>query len=471
MPRHIGISSDGVDYLPMPSARQAPGPSGAAFARGSAAIFILALLAGMVWLYWTPSAKLLWGDEATYLAAATRLLATGSAGLDLLWPPLYPCFLAGLLAIGGESLVAVQIVQIGLLIVSALLLRGLTTSLTGSRPAGLTAAFLLLADPTMAAFATYLWPEVLHVFLFLTVIWLLVHRSERPLWLGVAGFTLGLALLTKSLLGPFWPVLLVPLLVVRPRRRALGAAALVVAGAIAVVAPVVVANGLERGAWIVSDSSRFNLWVGLNDDSRRSFVRDIGGRELGTYLASAPDFRTRNRILGTKTADLVARRGILTVLGEQFSRQYFRLFDKDTFLTDQLPGGLIHALGSGYRRTAPEVARAVSLYAYLHYGALLLGAALGLFVFTPRHEKAWLGVILAFLAFNLLAFLLLHVKSRYRLQFVPFLDLLAGAGLASAWSRLGGNATTPVAARRLAGAIAAAILLLFLAFGGSLLPG
>lgn len=436
-----------------------------------AGAWVTAVIGVVTWLYWAPPAKLLCGDEGTYMFAARDLLATGRAGLDLLWPPLYPHVLAGLLAVAGGSLIAVQALQLGLLLVAAALLHDLTAHLTGSRTAGAIAAFLLLADPTMAAFTTYLWPEILHVFLFLAVLWILIRRRDHRGWLALAGLALGLALLTKSVLGPFAPVLVLPLLLRGPRGRSLASAALVAVVAAAVVSPVAVANGLRRGAWVVSDSSRFNLWLGLNDVSRRSLEGDIAGAEYRRYLASAPDFRGRNDVLEAKIASLVRERGVPEVLRAQLGRQYFRLLDTETYLTEQLPGGFLHQTACGYGPATASLAAPVRLYAYGFHAMLLVAVALAVALTAPWRERAWLRVVLAFLAYNLLVFLVLHVKSRYRLQFVPFLDLFAGAGLAAAWARLRRSDTSKVSGLRIAAAVALAMLLLFLAFGSRLLPG
>ena len=432
------------------------------------AVWAVMVQATMLWLYWVPAPKTLWGDEVTYLAAAQRLLATGSAGLDTLWPPLAPHFLAGVLSVSFGSLFPLHVLQLGLLLVAALLLRDLAARICGSRLAGTVAALLLLADPTMAAFATYLWPEVLHAFLFLAVLWVLVLRPDRPAWLAIGGTALGLALLTKSLLGPFVPILLLPFFLSRPRGRSLARAALLVGVAAAIVAPVIISNGLSRDAFVVSDSSRFNLWVGLNDSSPKSMVNDIAGREYQAYLESAPDFRGRQAVLAGKISAYVRQRGVLAILREQLGRQYFRLFDRDSYLDDQLPGGPSHASGAGYPSPAPWLARTVHAYSHAHYAMVLVATAFGVVAFRSRPHP-WMRVILAFLAYNLGVFLLLHVKSRYRLQFVPFLELLAGVGLAGLWAQVKGVAA-PIGPWRIAAATGLALLLLLLAFGGTLLP-
>ena len=76
-------------------------------------------------------------------------------------------------------------------------------------------------------------------------------------------------------------------------------------------------------------------------------------------------------------------------------------------------------------------------------------------------------MLLVFLAYNAAVFLLLHVKSRYRIAFLPILHMYAGAFLSWWAGRRAANASPSRAAWALAGAAAA--LALFLAFGGPLL--
>jgi 4-amino-4-deoxy-L-arabinose transferase-like glycosyltransferase len=149
--------------------------------------------------------RALWGDEVMYADLAHRLAAGEDARIDPLWPPAYPRFLAGLLVLGGGSFVLTRCVQVALLFAAALLLRDLAARITGSAVAGTVAGALLLLDPQVGAFAHFLWPELPHLFLFLFAARILVAPRERPAWLAVAGVVLGLALLTKSLLGRSCP--------------------------------------------------------------------------------------------------------------------------------------------------------------------------------------------------------------------------------------------------------------------------
>lgn len=407
-----------------------PGPGAARLAGAAVVLLVQLVLAALD----RPAApRPLFGDEITYRTAAGRLLAFGAADLDPLWPPLYPYFLAPLLALGGGSLFWVRAAQLALLGLSAFLLADLAKRWTGLPEAGLLAAFLLLADPQVAAFAHFLWPEILHLALFLAALRMLVQAGEaggrsRGAWAAGAGLGLGLALLTKSLLLPFLPLLLVPLAFAADRRRGLAAAGLALLVAAAVVAPAAWSNHRRGHGWVVADSSRFNLWVGLSDTSRRNLVDEIVGEEYERYRESAPTLPERNRILSEKIRQLAEARGWGALLLSQLERQPFRLFHKDSFFTDQLPGGAIAAQGFGYRGVPVPLAAVLRGWSYLLYGVVLALAGWGIFRVVHR-SSPWWRVLLLFLAGNLLLFLFFHVKTRYRVQILPVLDLYAAAAL------------------------------------------
>lgn len=427
------------------------------------AALLLACLAQQAVLFWLntwPVARRPWGDEIMYLDLAQRWARGEAAQLEPLWPPLYPQLMAAFLRLGDSSLLTLRLLQAGLLLLAALALRGLAERLLGSATAGRWAAALFLLDPQVAAFAHYYWPEALHLALFLGSLWLLVQHGRSWAAVAVAGLLLGLALLAKSLLLPFLPLLLLPLGFGLGWRPGLARAGLALGLALLVTAPVAIANGRRHGLWAVADSSRFNLWVGLNDRSRRNLVDEIVGEEYNRWRQSAPDLAGRDRLLRERTAALVAQRGLPAVLADQLGKQYLRLFDRDSFFTDQLPGGAITAQGYGCVAAPASLSQALRLAAWGMYALVLVGAAFGL-ARVARAPSPWLVALLLFLAGNLLLFLGLHVKTRYRLGFLPVLDLLAAAALA----RCG---PPPRAAGWLCGVLLAA-LALGLAFGGRLL--
>jgi hypothetical protein len=426
----------------------------------AAAAWVAAVHAMLWWLDRVPVPRTLWGDERTYLGSALELLA-GDPGWwpEPLWPPLYPQLLAGLTWLGGGSLTPVVLFQTGLLAIAAVVLGDLVRRLTGSAAAAVTVAAVGLGYPPLAAFCHYLWPEVLHLFLFVALLWLLAVRGDRPVWCAVAGVALGLALLGKSLLLPFAPVLLaVAVWGMRPARAA-ATVAVVVGFAVATMTPTLVANARRAGGPVFADSSTFNLWVGLNDVGRESFRHDVAWPEYQAWVASADSHGARDRILRERIRELVRTRGLAAVIRDQLSRQYFRLFDAGCYLTDQLPGGAAQLqAGAGYLGAGPRLGRVVRTATVVSILGLYLAATAGLAIGGCRGDR-WVRALVLFVGYNLLLFLWLHVKTRYRIQMLP--TAFVGVGCLVALVEAGWRPRP--SAVRIAGAVVVTGLLLWFA--------
>lgn len=425
---------------------------------------VAAVHGGLLWLCWWPRARVLWGDEREYLRSA-KLLLGGDPGWwpAPLWPPLYPCFVAGTKAVAGGSLVGVQLAQTLLLLVAAAVLGDLVRRWSGSAEAGWAAGALAAASPPLVAYAHYLWPEVLHLALMLAAAWLL---AVRPLDAGrttLAGVAVGLALLTKSLLTPLVPVLAAFAWWGRPVRRVVPAVLGFAAALAATVAPVVAVQWQRTGRLMIADSSAFNLWVGLNDTARRNFEEPFVESAWRRYLAGGDDWEARDAFVRREIARTVRGRSWLGILREQAARQYFRLLDRDGYLVDQLPGGAATRAPhpAGYVAAPAWAAVAVRAVARGWWALLLVAAPLGFALWRPAHRR-WSWAMAAFVAYSLALFLLLHVKTRYRIQLLPV--LFAGAGALVAWWSAGRPAPSRLA---VATAGSAAVVLLLLAFGGA----
>lgn len=429
---------------------------------GASAAWIALLHATLWWIDRHPVPRTLWGDEATYLTSAMRLLAGDSRWWpEPLWPPLYPQFLAGLIWIGGDSMVFVVLAQGLLLAVTAVLLFDLVFRLTQSRAAGFVAAVVTLGYPPLAAFSHYLWPEIVHLFLFVVLLWILVARVETAWWCALAGVALGLALLSKSLLLPFVPVFLVAAVWGRPWRHAVVAVVLVSALAAATVAPTVIANTRRLGTPSIANSATFNLWVGLNDVGRESFRNDVVWPEFQRWVASADSHAARDRILRSQIRDFVRERGFASVLVDQLSKQPFRLFNAGCYFTDQLPGGAAQTqAGAGYLGLGPRVGGVLTVVVLCSVLGMYVVAAMGLALGGCRGAR-WVRILLLFIAYNLVLLLFLHVKTRYRIQMLP--AALVGAGCLVAWIEAGWRPRPTVT--RVMAAVGVSSLLIWFAIG------
>jgi hypothetical protein len=313
----------------------------------------------------------------------------------------------------------VELAQGLLLLGAGLALRALVRRAGGSALAGDVALALLLLDPQIAAFAHYLWPEVLHLALGLGATLLLTGATAWP-GLALAGAGFGLALLAKSLLGPFLPALLAVAFV---RARWKGALALL-AGVTAVTAPVVASNGLRHGHWGIANSGPFNLWVGLTDLPGRGEIDSVVVPHGQAWLGWSHDPDERNALLLSAVREKLRTEGPLSLLAGQVPKQYVRLFDRESFFTDQLPGGRWHPA-----QAPTPLSRTLRIWALGAYAIGLTLAGLGLGVAPWRERARALALPATFLAYNLGLFLFLHVKTRYRVALWPCLLLFAALGV------------------------------------------
>jgi 4-amino-4-deoxy-L-arabinose transferase-like glycosyltransferase len=442
--------------------------------RMCAALFLILFAASqtLLWIaYYGDGAKTLIGDERGYQDIALAILAGGAWMPSSIWPPLQPLFIASIYAVFGAHLLAVQIVQTLLFVACAALLRDLWRQLGGSVAAANTAAALFLVNPGVAAYAHWLWPEMPHLFLLLAAFCLLARKASNTRAF-VAGLCIGLAILAKSLLSIFWPLFLIafvrrekPHLPIRPIAAFLLGLALV-------TAPALVHGWREYGTPMIADSSIYNLWVGLTDSWRSDYVGDMGGATLPAFLASGATPQQRNAVYLGKLQALVAERGLLPLLADQFGRQYFRLFSAKTSLVSQLPGSACAGHLSAYRSPAWLTYALTGANDALH--ALLLAAcAFGMACrrWRPRSPPAqtdrMLALALLFIAYQLTLFLLIHIKARFLLPMLPFLCGFAGSFLVALRARCAGGRgdwTIVLTPSRLALGATLAALLLFLAF-------
>jgi hypothetical protein len=418
-----------------------------------------AVLHGLLfWIDTRPEPRVLWGDEVMYQNLAAMPAAEAAAALDPLWPPLYVSFLRPL---AGASAAAVTLVQLALLLLAAAMLRAVAARATDVQQVGDWAAALLLLDPQVAAFAHFRWPEIVHLALFLGALCMLVMYGQRWAALIGAGVLLGLALLTKSLLLSFMPLVPAPLVREFGWRPGLPRAALVLLVAGLVTLPTALENDRRHGYFTIADSSRFNLWLGLEDGVAPLTTSQMHRR----YMESGATFAERQDALAAAVADIWRERGPWAVVLGQVRKQYFRLFGKQSVLTEQLPGGFVAANMAGYVHAPPAITTVLRVWGYAIYALVLAAAGPGLIAARLR-GRPWLQMLWAFLAYNVLLFLGLHAHARLRVQFMPVLDIAAALTVSWLMARPRTEVRALLAPSRLVAGMALAIVLLGLAFGG-----
>lgn len=374
-------------------------------------------------------------DGAMYLEAARGLL--GGDGFPegaFYLAPGYPVVLAALLAISGGGLTLVYLAQHGAVVGAAALLARVARSIAGKGAATATAVFALAYGPLLFYPSRPLAEAV--AILLLAVSLALAYRDGRRA-AAACGVAAGLASLFRPNLLP------VPVLWAagRARGRPVGAA-LVLAGAAAVVLPVTVRNFVASGHFVpVSSNAGITLYHGNGPGAAGGFTAPEGfsgaisdQRITATAIASRAVGRPLDdveadrwwgrqavrarRARPAETASLLARRVALTVSSREISVDYAPENDLDPArFGAPLPFGVL--LGFALAAVARRGFRGTG--GWTMWSTVLTCAA---------------------------APVVFYVSSRYRLPLAAALCVPAGIGAADlpAWLRGGGRGKAAAAA-------------------------
>jgi tetratricopeptide (TPR) repeat protein len=419
-----------------------------AFAAASRAAYVLHDLAR------SPLAAFPIHDAARYDAWA-RAIASGASFEPGAFSqaPLYPFLLGGVYALCGAHAWIVFVLQAASGVAAIALTARAARHLAGER-AGAWAAWLLALFAPLAFFETKLLPAALTVLL-AAALTERASASDASDHLGgtaAAGALCGLLTVASA---SFLPALaLFPAWIAwggtRPARVRVARAALFVAAAVAVVAPVTVRNRIVSGDWVlVTTNGGITFWQGNNPaaegvfatpdgftgsiatqrDEARRIASEASGGALSDAGASAYWFaRGRAYLAGepARAAALVARKAMLAIADSEQPLVYSPRLDANPL-----------------RRLAP-----------LPFAAALALAAAGLILRHPTRADGPALILAAVPAATLVVF---FVASRYRLPALPALAVLAGRGAAEFTARTG-------TARRRHLAIGAAMALAVVSF-------
>ncbi len=214
------------------------------------------------------------GDDMDYHRIATNLVQHGVFPSTFRAPG-YPAFIAAVYAGVGERPFAVYVFQ-ALLFASSVLLTGLSfEQITRNCHFGLAAAAASAAFPLFYWMVARLLTETLALFLISLLVWLILRAMVAPRWplVVLVGLVFAGATLTKATLQPFAAAIVLCLLLVKPRRVGMSAAATFIATVVIVMTPWTARNFRVTGAVLpVSTGAGVIFWMGNypgNYDERR----------------------------------------------------------------------------------------------------------------------------------------------------------------------------------------------------------
>ena len=413
-----------------PDIRQRP-PLGAWVAIGTLA---LAVRFFYLWeIHDAPGFTRLVGDGVVYDDWARALAAGDWLGQGIFYQaPLYPYFLGVLYAVFGHDLLAVRIVQCILGALACALL-GAAGSRLFCRTIGVFSGILLAVYPT-AFFADGLIQksslDIFFVCLFLVALAAAMELRARPLaWLA-CGVVLGMLALTRENALALAPVAVAFVALQRRdggwRTRALASASLVLGIALA-LSPVAVRNTIVGGEFHVTTAQLGpNLYIGNNPTANGMYRPLRYGRGDAHYeRLDATELAERavgHELTPGEVSTYWAGRAIRFALAEP--GHWLRLVGLKAAL-------FVNRVEVGDAEDQYTYAEWSSLLAAagraLHYGVLVPLAIIGIVLGCRRGAGPRLVVALLFVyAASVIA---MFVMARYRHPALPFLCLLAVAGV------------------------------------------
>lgn len=361
--------------------------------------------------------------DARLFWQSAQALAQGQGAEAVFYkPPLLSYLLAGLIALFGAQAGAARLVLLALSALAAPLTARLARPLLGRGAAFLAGALMALCAPAVF-YGGELLPASLVLLLDLGLLLLLARaeRSGAPAWHAAAGALLGLSALA-------WPtiLLLLPLLLVRYRRRP-RMAALLLLGALLLVAPAAIHNARGGDFVPVSANGGVNAYLGnhAGADGRSARAPDLppepgAAAQVAARLAEAAAGRALepsevsrywlDRALAWTAAHPLDAAWLLA------KKAYFAVNNAD--ISDNID-----------LRAAAEASPALR-WLPVHFG-LLFALALPGFAVLRREQAGRLLLVYALAV--ALPLLLFFVVGRFRLPLLPVLAIAAAAGVRRLW--------------------------------------
>lgn len=363
----------------------------------------------------SPAQRTLFPDSAEYLRMADHIRAGRGPIISdecrLGRMPGYAIFLAGLRALFGRSLLAVRLVQ-ALIATGAVWLVALLARELFGQAEGLWAAAIAAVYPFFIIYSGLVLTETVSTALLLGGLWCLLAAVRQERWVpgALAGGLLGLAVLARASLLPGVLLLAAGWVILwRPRRRALGGAACMLAAFAVVLTPWVVRNWYVSGGHVVVTTSRAgaSLYEALNPKAD-------GG----------PMLEVVNEVPRPAGLDEVERDQQLRRLAVAFALEHP---GRTAWLALVKLGRTWNPVPNAREFRSPLLCVAVAV----PYVAVMLLAAVGLVGAWRRGDVAL--ILLLPVVYHAILHMVFVGSLRYRAVVMPLVVVLAARGLCAAW--------------------------------------
>ncbi len=371
-------------------------------------------------------------------------------------PPLYTVFIAGIYAVTNNSVFAVKFVQVILSSLTVGVVFWIASAWFNRKTALIAATFCALY-PNLIAFSHLLWTETVFTFFITLAVGLLTTTDTAPsrMRCASAGLLLGLAALTRAAILYFTPFLFFWFILAhwKNRSRAMGRMAIAGIVMLAALAPWTIRNYRLHNALVIVDTNGpFNVWRGnagkqtfldRPHDPKFSYappfqsipimpVRANWAPELVDLARARYDTHEPSDIQVVETAKFESIKSIKSDPTYFIHAAFHKLID----MWNPTSFMIRHFRLGQYGPVNPTIQSLVEWLAIISYILVMLMAFPGL-ILNLQNSRVWLIVLMVgyFCSIHAIAFGL----TRFRLPLMPFIIMLAAAGVVKMFAKPSGN--------------------------------
>ncbi|MDD5087954.1 MAG: tetratricopeptide repeat protein [bacterium] len=372
--------------------------------------------------FWAPAVDPAWYDDA-----AMNILSGHWGPFPLFRAPLYPALLAAVYGIFGHDLVAARLLNVALQGVTIWAVWRIGRRFL-SPAVGILAAALLAVNGTAVYFANEILSTSLEMLAAALGLWAtlrLTHDRGLPAVL-LCGLAWGLAALVRPNYLILFPVILIAVLAFRAplSLRTAGLALLVwLAGAFAPILPVTAANVFRGGEFVlIATQGGVNFWIGNNPESTGALSVLPG---YGNMWRMEDAEREAERELGHpprpgELSNFYYDKGWSFLAENPWQSLRFMIRKTLLFFNRFEISNNKHILH--FAALSPWLPPLL----WLNFGLLVPFALLGIWTAWRTHAAK---LLLGLAAVYTISVVLFFVTARFRMPAVPWLSLLAAAGM------------------------------------------
>lgn len=389
------------------------------------AIAILALFLRLGFIATLDSKGYYFSDTRHYDSAAISLLKGEGLGADYNREPLYPYVMAAIYFVFGHTFTAMRIFQALLGVLLVLIIYDLARIVFNNKVAIL-AALMTALYPYLIVFAGILYTEMVFTTLVAISIWFLIRSGAKNFWLYAifSGGFAGLAALCRPAIFFFVPFMLIWILFWHrgTRLARLGFATVIMASALAVLMPTLVANYQKYHHLVLVRYIPHTILPKFSGTNYQAIPHEDVNKTTNAYRLQNPYGSERDDLLNELSTYIRHPLGAISYFVDELPH-FWAPFPDRLDSKAQSYREKIRARDARMSQNNPLISKGIQFASFVFMLPLYILALLGVLTTIFRSRRALL-LMLPILSFTL-GYCFIYAEVRYRIPVDPYMLIFA----------------------------------------------